>query len=213
MGGAGGAMGSMMPGGMGGGGMPGGGMGSGGGGGIPGLSALASLRNLGGAGHTQAAGMRGEPEPRGIVGTPLGSLTRSSSQREVAAAIIHEAHRRGYSRQQTEVILADGFCESNLSPKAVGGGGLWHSIFQQDASYRGRDNPNLNIEEYFNRLDHHGGPRSPDIAKSIFWLQQRPGEPSAEAAYAHGRKGYLAEVLRQLPRAKDMYASIAAAAS
>ena len=200
-------MGSMMPAGVGGGGMPGG-MGVGAGGGIPGLSALAGLRNLAGPGHVRPAGLSGEHEPRGIVGTPLGSLTRNSSQREVAAAIIHEAHRRGYSRQQTEVILADGLCESNLNPKAVGGGGAWHSIFQQDTSYPGRDNPNLNIEEYFNRLDRHGGPRSPDIAKSIFWLQQRPGEPSAEAAYAHGRKGYLAEVLRQLPRAKDIYASV-----
>ena len=211
MGGAGGAMGSMMPGGMGGGGMPGGGMGSGGGGGIPGLSALAGLRNLGGAGRAQTAGMRGGPEPRGIVGTPLGSLTPNSSQREIAAAIIHEAHRRGYSRQQTEVILADGFCESNLNGRAKGGGGAWHGVFQQDTSYPGRDNPNLNIEEYFNRLGRHGGPGSPDIAKSIFWLQQRPGEPSAEAAYANGRKGYLGEMLRQLPRARDIYASIVAA--
>jgi hypothetical protein len=39
-----------------------------------------------------------------------------------------------------------------------------------------------------------GGPTSTDTAvlaadiwKTIFWLQQRPGEPSADAAYAHGQ--------------------------
>jgi hypothetical protein len=42
----------------------------------------------------------------------------------------------------------------------------------------------------FDRLDRHGGASSPDSWKSIFWLQQRPGEPSAQAAYAHGRQAY-----------------------
>jgi Leucine carboxyl methyltransferase len=46
----------------------------------------------------------------------------------------------------------------------------------------------------FDRLDRHGGASSPDIWKSIFWLQQRPGEPSAQAAYAHGRQAYLPEI-------------------
>ncbi|WP_313888756.1 hypothetical protein [Mycolicibacterium sp. CBMA 226] len=199
-------MGSMPFGGL------GGGSGSGGGGSMLG-SGMSPLTQLAGnfsrmGSNPRTAELSGLAGPSGPVGMPLGALTVNSSPREIAAAIVHEAHRRGYSRQQTEVILADGFCESNLNGKAKGGGGLWHGVFQQDASYPGRDNPNLNIEEYFNRLEHHGGPRSPDIAKSIFWLQQRPGDPSAEIAYARGRRGYLDEVLRQLPRAKQMYASI-----
>jgi hypothetical protein len=46
---------------------------------------------------------------------------------------------------------------------------------------------------------------SPDIWKSIFWLQHRPAEPSAEVAYAHGRKGYLIEIQSQLMPATRPY--------
>ena len=126
------------------------------------------------------------------MGTPLGALTVNSSPREVAAAIIHEAQRRGYSPEQTVAIVSTGMQESNLSPRAVSPNKEWESIFQQDRSYPGRRNPNLAIAEFFNRLDRHGGPSSPDIWKSIFWLQQRPGDPSAEIAFARGRQGYLA---------------------
>lgn len=142
------------------------------------------------------------------VGTPLGALTPNSSPREVAAAIIGEAHRRGYSPSQTTAILADALQESNLNPRAQSPNKLWYSIFQQDASYPWRRNPNLAIAEFFNRLDRHGGPSSPDIWKSIFWLQQRPGEPSAQAAYAHGRQAYLSEMRRQTSRAVAMYRAI-----
>jgi hypothetical protein len=75
-------------------------------------------------------------------------------------------------------------------------------------SYKGRDDPNLNIGEFFNRLDGKGGPQSPDIWKSIFWLQQRPGDPSADLAFARGRQGYLTEIQSQLPRARTLYAEI-----
>jgi len=206
-------------GGLGGGGMPMGGMpfgggtgggGSGGGGlgsGLGGLTQLAgNFTRIGSSPRT--AGQSGLASPTGLVGTPLGALTVNSSPREVAAAIIHEARRRGYSPAQTIPILADAMQESGLNPKAVSPNGLWKNIFQQDSSYPGRDNPNLAISEFFNRLATHGGPTSPDIAKSIFWLQQRPGEPSADAAYAHGRQAYLAEFLRQVGRARDMYNSI-----
>jgi hypothetical protein len=124
--------------------------------------------------------------PGRIVGMPLGALTLNSGPREVAAAIIHEAQRRGYSPQQTTAIRADAMQESGLNPKARSPNCLWKNIFQQDSSYPGRRNRNLAIEEYFNRLDRHGGPSSRDIWKSIFWLQQRPGDPSAEIAYARG---------------------------
>jgi Domain of unknown function (DUF4226) len=203
--GGGGGLGSMlggMPAGMGGG-TPSG-TGGGGLGGMPGgwnlLSGLMSgARSPGSGGST----------PRGSVGTPLGGLTLDSSPRDVAAAIIHEAQRRGYSPRQAIAILSAAMQESGLRPRAVSPNGLWESIFQQDSSYRGRGNPNTAISEFFDRLEHHGGPSSPDIWKSIFWLQQRPGEPSAETAVAHGRQAYLTELLSQLPKATAMYRDIA----
>jgi hypothetical protein len=79
--------------------------------------------------------------------------------------VIHEARRRGYSPYQSTAILADAFQESGLSPHAVSPNGLWVSIFQQDASYPGRRNPNAAIAEFFARLERHGGPTSPDVWK------------------------------------------------
>ncbi|MEE6140329.1 hypothetical protein SKC41_28930 [Mycobacterium sp. 050128] len=191
----------------GGGGGPGGG--TGGGGGLSGLSGLISPLAALGRGSGSRSGSTAGLQPAGpAVGTPLGALTLDSSPREVASAIIHEAWRRGYSPYQTTAILADAMQESNLNPRAKSPNRLWESIFQQDASYSGRRNPNLAISEFFNRLDHHGGPGSPDIWKSIFWLQQRPGEPSAAAAYAYGRQAYLSEIQRQHHRAISMYHDI-----
>jgi hypothetical protein len=138
----------------------------------------------------------------------LGALTPRSGPREVAAAIIHEAARRGYSPQQTVAILSTAMQESGLRPTAVSPNRLWRSVFQQDRSYPGRDNPNLAIAEFFDRLDRHGGPASRDIWKSIFWVQQRPGEPSAQAAYEHGRQAYLGEIESQKRRAEAMYRDI-----
>ena len=167
---------------------------------------------LRGVGNTAAGGVNSGPcaeagrASSGLgAGAPLGALTPDSGPREVAAAIIDEAHRRGYSPNQTVAILADALQESNLNPRAQSPNKLWFSIFQQDASYPGRHNPNLAIAEFFNRLDRHGGPSSTDIWKSIFWLQQRPGEPSAAAAYAHGRQAYLSEIRHQTSRAVAMY--------
>ena len=139
---------------------------------------------------------------------PLGLLTPDSSKREVVAAIIEQAHRRGYTPYQTTAIIADCLQESGANPRAQSPNGLWYGLFQQDASYRGRRNPNLAIEEFFDRLDHHGGPRSPDIWKSIFWLQQRPGDSSAEAAVANGRAGYLTEIRSQHGEAEQLYRDI-----
>ena len=167
---------------------------------------LASL--VSSANPRTSARTAGLATPGRMVGTPLGALTLDSSPRDVASAIIHEAQRRGYSPQQTVAILSDAMQESNLRPRAVSPNGLWEDIFQQDASYPGRRNPNLAIAEFFNRLDRHGGPSSPDIWKSIFWLQQRPGEPSADSAVAHGRQAYLGEEMSQRPRALAMYRDI-----
>ncbi len=144
-----------------------------------------------------------------VAGTPLGALTLNSTPRQVAAALIHEARRRGYSPGQTTAILADALQESHLSPRAVSPNGLWESIFQQDSSYPGRRNPNLAIAGFLDRLDTHGGPSSPDIWKSIFWLQQRPGDPSAEIAYQRGRQGYLLEIKSKHAAAQALYREIA----
>jgi hypothetical protein len=168
-----------------------------------------SSRGLGPARAIPATGVEAaRVRPSRPVGVPLGALSTDSPPREVAAAIIDEALRRGYSPYQATAILADALQESGLRPGAVSPNGLWESIFQQDASYPGRGDPNLAITEFFNRLAHHGGPHSPDIWKSIFWLQQRPGEPSAEAAYANGRKGYLSEIISQHARAVAMFRGI-----
>ena len=209
-----------------GGGMPMGGMPFGGGGGsfargggmLPGaLSGLGGpLTTLADSFNPRTAAdpsMSGLSAPGRFVGTPLGALTVNSGPREVAAAIIHEAQRRGYSPYQTTAILADAMQESNLSPKAKSPNGLWESIFQQDASYPDRRNPNLAISEFFNRLDKHGGPSSSNIWKSIFWLQQRPGDPSAEIAYARGRQGYLTEIMGKHSAAVAMYRDIVGVAA
>ncbi len=146
---------------------------------------------------------------RADAGAALGRLTVNSTPLEVAAAIIHEAHRRGYSPGQTIAILSTGLQESGLNPPAVSPNRLWENIFQQDMSYPGRGNPNTAITGFFDRLDQKGGPTSPNIWKSIFWLQQRPGEPSADAALAHGRQAYLSEIQSQIGKATAMYEEIA----
>jgi hypothetical protein len=187
--------------------------GAGGGGGLNGLSGIGSLpggwSRLAGNVHGARDSRSDEAAPRGDGGTPLGGLTQDSSPREVAAAIIHEAQRRGYSPHQTIAVLSTAMQESGLRPRAVSPNGLWRNIFQQDSGYPGRNNPDTAISGFFDRLANHGGPSSPDIWKSIFWLQQRPGESSAEAAVAHGRRGYLNEIQSQLPKATALYRSIA----
>ncbi|WP_396911083.1 hypothetical protein [Mycolicibacterium sp.] len=196
---------------FGGGGMPTGG----GGGGIPGLNALSSLSSLPSslAGSTKAR-LASASTAIGQLPAGLGGpLTLNSSPREVAARIIWEAHRRNYSREETIAALADAIQESGLSPKAIGGGGAWHSIYQQDTSYPDRDNPNKNIEEFFNRLDKKraSAGASSDIWKNIFWLQQRPGDPSAEISYQRGRSAYLSEIMSRKSEAEHLFDSIMAA--
>ncbi|OBF03392.1 hypothetical protein A5731_12920 [Mycolicibacterium conceptionense] len=198
---------------FGGGGMPTGG----GGGGIPGLNALSSLSSLPSslAGATKAR-LASASTPIGQLPAGLGgSLTHSSTPREVAARIIWEAHRRNYSREETIAALSTAIQESGLSPKASGGGGAWHGIYQQDASYGGRDDPNKNIESFFDRLDkmRASGGASSDIWKNIFWLQQRPGEDSAGDAYSDplARRAYLTEIRSREAEAEHLLDSIVAA--
>jgi hypothetical protein len=148
---------------------------------IPGLSGLSGLSGLANDAGDRNRGRIVLSGRHGIESSlpPLGALSSSSGPREVAAAIIREAQRRGYSPAQAIAILSTGMQESGLNPKAVSPNGEWESIFQQDSSYPGRRNPNTAISEFFNRLDTKGGSASPDIWKSIFWLQQAPGASPA----------------------------------
>lgn len=126
----------------------------------------------------------------------LGGLRADSGQREVADAIVAEAVRRGYSRDEVVAVVSTARQESSLNPRARSSNGLWVGIFQQDASYPGRFDPNENIRAFFDRLDvkRRSAGASADIWKNIFWLQQRPGEKSADAAFANGRQAYLVEI-------------------
>ncbi|MBN7567196.1 hypothetical protein D2E64_22555 [Mycobacteroides abscessus] len=203
----GGGMGQMLQGlgsSMGRGGGSGGGMGSGMG--MPNFGSILKPGNT----NSSASAPGGNPIGNLRGGVLLGELTPNSTPEQVASAILHEAKRRGYSDQQGIAILSSAMQESGLRPGAVHPNGKWSGIFQQDTSYPGRANPNLNIAEFFNRLGRHGGPSSPDIWKSIFWLQQRPGEASADAAYANGRKEYMTEIKSQLGRATAMYRQLTA---
>lgn len=151
--------------------------------------------------HVHVAAHQPLPLPNGGgVAAPVQdiTLTPQSSRDDVARKIIAEGRKRGYTDEEIVAVLAHARGESNLDPTAIGGGGAWHGIFQQDSSYPGRDDPNQNIAEFYNRLDEkRSSPgASPDIWKNIFWLQQRPGEPSADAAYANGRQEYLTSEMR-----------------
>ena len=176
----------------------------GGGSGLGGLSMpnLSGLTRASRSDHNSSAPIGRLPDDAG------GPLTRRSTQREVAARIIWEAHRRGYSREQAIAFVSTSMQENGLRPVGRSPNGLWEGPFQQDAGYPGRSDPNTNISEFFNRLGEKGGPQSPDIWKSIFWLQQRPGDASADIAFARGRQGYVTEIRSQLPRARALYREI-----
>lgn len=137
----------------------------------------------------------------------LGGLTISSSYNDVGEAIVREAIRRGYTRVETVAVTADAIQESGLRPGAKSANGLWWGIYQQDTSYRNRDDPNENIRQFFDRLDgkRKSSGASPDIWLNIFWLQQRPGEPSAARAFENGRQAYLTEIKSRTAAAEALY--------
>ena len=126
----------------------------------------------------------------------LGQLTASSNYDDVGEAIIKEGVRRGHSRAELIAETADGIQESGLKPGAKSSNGLWWGIYQQDSSYTNRDDPNANIRQFMDRLDakRKSAGASSDPWLNVFWLQQRPGEPSAALAYTNGRKAYLTEI-------------------
>ncbi|QJD53064.1 lysin A [Mycobacterium phage Compostia] len=137
----------------------------------------------------------------------LGQLTLDSSYDDVANAIVQESFRRGHQRVEAVAELATGIQESSLRPRAVSANGKWKGVYQQDTSYPGRDNANEQIREFMNRLDvKRRSPNHGDIWGNIFWLQQRPGEPSAAAAYANGRKAYMTEIKSRTAEAERLVA-------
>lgn len=140
----------------------------------------------------------------------LGQLTSSSSFDDVAEAIIREAVRRGYSHVEQVAVTATGIQESYLKPGATSANGLWVGIYQQDGGYTDRDNPNANIQQFLDRLDvkRRSSGASPDIWKNIFWLQQRPGERSADIAFANGRQAYLTEIQSRTALAESLVESL-----
>ena len=137
----------------------------------------------------------------------LGQLTLASSPDDVAEAIIKETIRRGYTAGESIACVSTGIQESSLNPRAVSPNGLWKSIYQQDASYPGRDNPNTAISGFLDRLDaKRRSAGAGDIWLNIFWLQQRPGEKTAADAYANGRKAYLTEIKSRIAAATTYFA-------
>ncbi|ANA85412.1 tape measure protein [Gordonia phage Bowser] len=152
----------------------------------------------------QAPAPQAAPAKKQIPG--VGDLTNASPPAMMARAIVGEAQKRGFSWTDSVATVSTGMGESGLR-MVYHPNGLWGGIFQQDSSYPGRDNPNTNIGEFFNRLQ---GKRHPDIWKRIFWLQQRPGEPDADTAFANGRKAYMDEIKAPRSDAEAMVRGIVA---
>lgn len=134
---------------------------------------------------------------------------------QAAQDIIAESQRRGHRRDETIAEVATAIQESSLNPDAVSPNGQWVGLFQQDGSYPGRWTAEGQIAGFMDRLDvKRASPgASTDPWLNIFWLQQRPGEPTAAAAYANGRQAYLSEIKSRATdaaRLVDTYSSTGA---
>lgn len=118
-------------------------------------------------------------------------LSQQSSPAQVAAAIVAEGRRRGYSQDDIQAILATAYGESKFVPTADGGiqpgkeGDQQHAIgvFQQKPGYwPGAADPNQNIDHFFDALDKtRGQPGS--IYDHITSFQKGP-DGSYYAAFA-----------------------------
>lgn len=133
-------------------------------------------------------------------------LTNASTFDQVARAIVVETGRRGYGRDESIAVLSTAIQESGLR-MVWHSNGRWHGYFQQDSSYPDRLDPNGNILGFLDRLDQKrsSAGASPDIWLNIFWLQQRPSDPSAQTAFDRGRKAYLDEIKRHVDQAARLY--------
>lgn len=136
-------------------------------------------------------------------------LTVNSTPDEVSAAIFRETKRRNYSRAESVACDSTAQQESSRRPTAVSANGKWRGIYQQDTSYPGRDDPNLNILAFLDRLDvKRASPgASSDPFKNIFWLQQRPSERSADEAFSdpQARRAYYDEIRRHIAESERRY--------
>jgi hypothetical protein len=137
----------------------------------------------------------------------IDSLTETSSFDEVAEAIIKESVRRGYDRPAAIANLSTAIQESYLDPRAVSKNGLWVGLYQQDSGYPGRYVAKTQVSAFLDRLDAKrkstGAAKDPWL--NIFWLQQRPSEPSADVAYRNGRQAYLQEIKRHIDKAAGFF--------
>jgi D-alanyl-D-alanine carboxypeptidase len=129
-----------------------------------------------------------------------------TSQDQIVLLIIAEAKKYNYTREETIAEISTGIQESNLNQDSTDSTGH-RGIYQQDGGYPDRETAEGNIAGHFSRMAvKRASPgASQDIWKNIFWLQQRPGETSADAAYANGRKAYLTEIQSHIQAATEMY--------
>lgn len=135
----------------------------------------------------------------------------SGDPRDAAALeIIGQCQRRGWGRDRAVACLSTGIQESNLDQDATDSTGH-RGVYQQDGGYPNRETLAGNVAGFFDRLDAKlASPgASPDIWLDIFWLQQRPSEPSADSAYANGRHGYLTEIQSHTDDANALYDRLA----
>lgn len=138
------------------------------------------------------------------------TLTKDSSREDVARKIIAEGRKRGYTDDQIADILSMAIQESNLDPNAVGGGGEWKGIFQQNSAYPGRDDPNTQITGFYDTLDKKKTDPgwSQNMDDNLFWVQQAPSAETAQAAVANGRGGYMDEINQHQDEATKMLADL-----
>ena len=140
-------------------------------------------------------------------------MSYNSAQIACAQAIIAAGKQRRLNSAQIIACLATAIQESDLDESAVSPNGAWVGVYQQDSGYQNRGTLQGNINGFFDRLmTKLASPgASPDIWKNIFWLQQRPGEASADAAYANGRQAYLTEIQSRTSEAVNLYNQLAGA--
>ena len=169
------------------------------------LNSLLSRSQSGSASGIASAGNEVVGGPG--TGTPLGRLTVNSSPREVAAAIITRPTAAAIRRSRPWPSCRPPCRNQGLRPNAVSPNRAWVGIFQQDTSYPAAGIPIPPSPSSSIALTSKGK-IFPEIYKTIFWLQQAPGHPSAEYAYSHGRQHYLAEIMSQQSRAAALYRSI-----
>lgn len=129
-----------------------------------------------------------------------------SGKDQVALLIIREGQRRGYNRDEIIACISTGIQESGLDQGAIDSTGHI-GVYQQNPGYPNRNTAEGNVGGFFDGLDgkRHSPGASADIWKNIFWLQQAPGRPSADAAYEQGRQGYLTEIKSRINAATQYY--------